>query len=171
VNSALQILCQLADVRKAEQSPNFPARYIPNSRYNDRDANGLIRCLVDYLNFSGHFATHLGSTGAYRVNWQRLVSWQQQVELPDVFAVVGGRAMLIEVKHGKDQLSEARKRTIFELQKAGALIYIAHEFESFYYWFEQNIKTLNVLSDKVSLYPHPIPWLATPDLPPFFDES
>lgn len=132
---ALQHLNALADQRKAQRSPNFPTKYIPRSKYNDRDANGLTKCIVDYCNLTGHFATRLASTGTYRADVGKYIPSQQRAGLPDVFAVVEGRAVFVEVQAGKDRLSEVQKETISDLEKAGASVYVAQTFEGFYAWF------------------------------------
>ena len=138
MSNALKELCQLADRRKAERSPN----YITRSKCSDKDANGLTRCIVDYLNLSGHFATRLQSTGTYRADLQKFVPSTQRAGLPDLFAVVGGRAVFCEMKIGTDRLSDVQKETIADLEKAGAVIYIAHTFQGFYDWFTALLPTL-----------------------------
>ena len=60
MSNALQHLCQLADAAKVAKHPMF--RYPVKSKYSDKDANGLTRCIVDYCNLSGHFATRLSIT-------------------------------------------------------------------------------------------------------------
>ena len=133
--NALQHLCQLADQRKAERSPNFPAKYIPRSKYSDRDANGLTRCVVDWLTLNGHFATRLSSTGIYREDLKKFVPSQQRAGMPDVLAVVNGHALFIEVKAGKDYVSTVQQNTHKALADAGAWVYVARNFQHFYDWF------------------------------------
>lgn len=135
MNKALTHLCQLANQRKANSSPNFPAKYIPHSQYSDKDANGLTRCIVDYLNLLGHFSTRLASMGTYRADLQKFVHSQQKAGLLDVFGVVEGRAIFVEVKVGKDRLSDVQKQTITQLKQAGAWVYVADTFQGFYDWF------------------------------------
>ncbi|GAB3931867.1 VRR-NUC domain-containing protein [Larkinella terrae] len=139
--TALQNLNALADQRKATKHPSFPAKYTPLSKYNDRDANGLTRCIVDYLNLSGYFSTRLASTGTYRTDLQRFVSSQQKAGLPDVFGVVEGHAVFVEVKVGKDRLSDVQKQTITQLKQAGAWVYVADNFQGFYDWFKAEFLT------------------------------
>jgi Holliday junction resolvase len=142
MSNALAYLNTLADQRKAQRSPNFPAKYISRSKYNDRDANGLTKCVVDYLRLSGYFSTRLSSTGTYRADVGKYIPSQQRSGMPDVFAVVGGRAVFVEVKIGTDRLSDVQKETIADLEKAGAVIYIAHTFQGFYDWFTALLPTL-----------------------------
>ena len=141
MSAALTYLNTLADQRKAERSPHFPTKFIPRSKYNDRDANSLTRCVVDYCNLTGHFATRLQSTGTYRADVSKYIPSQQRAGLPDVFAVVEGRAVFVEVKHGADGLSDVKKGTISDLQSEGARVYVARDFQSFYDWFTAEFLT------------------------------
>lgn len=139
--TALQHLNALADQRKAERCPNFPAKYIPRSEYSDRDANGLTKCVVDYLTLSGHFATRLSSTGTYRADVGKYIPSQQRAGMPDVLAVIGGQAVFIEIKAGKDQLSTVQRETIKALLVAGSWVFVAHSFQEFYDWFTTQFRT------------------------------
>ena len=141
MSTALAYLNTFADQRKAQRSPNFPAKYIPRSKYSDRDANGLTKCIVDYCNLTGHFATRLASTGTYRADVGRYIPSQQRAGLPDVFAVVEGRAVFVEIKVGRDSLSQQQKETIADLQKAGASVYVAKDFAGFLHWFTAEFLT------------------------------
>lgn len=140
MKTALQHLSQLADAAKAAKYPTVP--YPVKSKYSDKSANDLTRCIVDYLNLSGHFATRLSSTGTFRADIGKYIPSQQRVGLPDVFAVVEGHAVLIEIKIGADRLSDAQKRAITCLKRAGACVYVARDFQSFYDWFTALLPTL-----------------------------
>ena len=131
---ALTHLCQLADERKAAKHPTLPAHARVKAKYSDQDANSLTRAVVDYLTLSGHFATRLQSTGTYRADLNRYIPSQQRAGMPDVYAVVHGRAVHIEIKI-KDRLSDDQKQAISDLQQAGARCYTARDFQGFYDWF------------------------------------
>ena len=135
MKTAVTHLCQLADQRKAAKHPTLPAHARVKAKYSDKSANELTRCIVDYLTLSGHFATRLQSTGTYRADLQRFIPSQQRAGLPDVFAVVNGHAVHIEIKVGKDRLSEDQKQAISDLKQAGASVFIAQDFQTFYDWF------------------------------------
>ena len=135
MKTALTHLCQLADERKAAKHPTLPAHARVKAKYSDQDANSLTRAVVDYLTLSGHFATRLQSTGTYRADLNRYIPSQQRRGLPDVFAVVHGRAVHIELKVGKDRLSDDQKPAISDLQQAGASVFVARDFQTFYDWF------------------------------------
>ncbi|WP_020597126.1 hypothetical protein [Spirosoma panaciterrae] len=107
--SALQDIRQLVDARKTALKPNFPTRCIPRSKYNDKDANVLTRCVVGYFNLSGYFATRLQPTETYHedINWY--IPSQQGIGLPDLLYIVNGCAVVVEIKIGKDRPPEVQK--------------------------------------------------------------
>ncbi len=141
MKTALTHFCQLADQRKAAKHPTLPAHARVKAKYSDADANGLTRAIVDYLNLSGHFATRLQSTGTYRADLGKYVPSQQRRGMPDVFAVVDGRAVHIEIKVGRDALSSDQKQAISDLKQAGASVYVATTFQGFYDWFIAEFQT------------------------------
>ena len=142
MSDSLKHLCQLADERKAAKHPTLPAHARVKAKYSDKSANELTRCIVDYLTLSGHFATRLQSTGTYRADLQRFVPSQQRAGLPDIYSCVdGGHAVHIEIKVGKDRLSEDQKQTISDLQQAGASVFITGDFQTFYDWFTTEFLT------------------------------
>lgn len=99
-------------------------------------ANGLTRQIVAHIRANGMFATRLNSTGLYREGLKKYVPSQQVVGLPDILGIADeGRAFFVEVKAGKDKLSEVQKATIEALISSGARVFIAHDFEGFKTWF------------------------------------
>jgi 3-methyladenine DNA glycosylase Tag len=59
----------------------------------------------------------------------------------DIHAVICGRHASIEVKVGKDRMSDAQHKTKAAIEKAGGTYYIARNFESFMEWYQQFINT------------------------------
>lgn len=98
-------------------------------------ANALTKRIVEHIRNRGHFATRLQSTGTYREDLKKFVPSQQRVGLPDVMAVISSQATFIEIKVGRDRLSADQKSAIAELEKAGALVFVAQDFDSFLAWF------------------------------------
>ena len=47
-----------------EQSGGYKMKVNP---YSDNTANGLTKCIVDWLNFSGHYANRINTMGVARV--------------------------------------------------------------------------------------------------------
>lgn len=133
--TGLQHLAALDLETKRQRHPNMPAYAVPASKFSDKTANDLTRAIVRLFQVHGHFATRLQSTGTFRDDLKMYVPSQQRKGLPDVFAVVGGRAVFVEIKAGKDRLSDDQKKAISLLTMAGAAVYVATTFQDFYDWF------------------------------------
>ncbi len=136
--------------------PTVPPHAIPKSVFSDKSANELTRCIVRWFQINGHFSTRLQSVGTFRNDIKMFVKSQQRKGLPDVLACVDGRLVAVEIKYGKDVLSTDQKEAIAELKAAGALVFVAVDFQSFYDWYLLHQETRPL---------HLIPRLATPDLP------
>lgn len=129
---------KLAYKRDRYDVPEFA---LPKPKYNTSTTNGLTVAIVDFLKLSGGFASRLSSTGTYRADQGGFVPSQQRKGLPDVFAVVGGMPVFVEIKGTKgDRLSQDQKEVIAELQEAGALTFVAKTFEEFYAWYMAEIQ-------------------------------
>lgn len=134
--SALQELARLDLEHRRALHPAMPMYAVPPAKFSDKTANELTRCIVRWFQINGHFATRLSSTGTYREDIKKFVASQQRRGLPDVFAVVRGRAAFVEIKVGKDRLSDDQREAIGELQASGAEVYISGDFEGFYDWVQ-----------------------------------
>ena len=138
----------LEDHRK--RYPNMPEYARTCKKYEDRTANGLTRCVIDFIRLSGYQAERVNSTGRYVDNTQvytdvvgrtRSIGTGQwlptsgQKGTADISAVIRGRAVKIEIKAGKDRQSEDQKRYETDVEKAGGVYLIVRSFEEFYNWF------------------------------------
>ena len=122
-----------------EQTARKPRK--PTTGPKSETANNLTRRIVQHVRANGGFATRLNSTGTYRADLKKFVQSQQVSGMPDVLACVNGQFIGVEVKAGKDRLSDAQKQTIAALEKAGASVYVARDFEQFTAWFALNFLT------------------------------
>lgn len=48
-----------------KRNPSMPDAYRALTKWNDKTANGLTKCVVFFLNNSGHFASRINSTGRF----------------------------------------------------------------------------------------------------------
>lgn len=46
-----------------QKYPNCPDHALPSVKYSDKTANSLTRCIIDFLNLSGHFAERVNTMG------------------------------------------------------------------------------------------------------------
>ncbi|MEJ7740439.1 MAG: hypothetical protein WKF97_23720 [Chitinophagaceae bacterium] len=117
-------------------------------KYDDRTANGLTRCIIDFLTFKGHYANRILTQGQARFHdikrfnifsenretVSNTVTWTKGTTRrgsPDLTAIICGVSVNIEVKIGKDKMSPEQERERSAIQKAGGLNFIAHDMPSF----------------------------------------
>ena len=64
----LDILKQLKQESMLESYPNVPKYAISAPKYEDKTANGLTKCVIEFLMLSGHFAERVNTMGTARDN-------------------------------------------------------------------------------------------------------
>lgn len=85
---------------------------------------------------------------AYRINNVGVWDEAKQIHrrgntekgLPDVIASIRGRFVAIEVKAGKDRLSEYQKRRAFEIEKAGGVYFECRSTDMFLTFLTEILK-------------------------------
>jgi hypothetical protein len=128
---------------------------LPVKAYSDKTANGLTRCIIDFLKLSGWQAERINTTGrpidrrqivTNILGQQRQigsVEWIRSGSTPgsaDISATIRGRSVKIEVKIGSDRQSAAQIRYQQAIEKAGGVYIVARTFDQFYGWY---LKTFN----------------------------
>lgn len=124
-----------------------------HNKHRDDTANGLTRCIIDYLHYKGWQAERINTTGIPHDTRQQArdilgrtrtigtVEWRPSgstVGSADISATIGGRSVKIEVKIGKDRQSAAQRQYQAAIEQAGGLYYIARDFTTFVAWYHQN---------------------------------
>ena len=135
-----------------EKYPSNP--YPPKSKYKDNTANGLTRCVIDFLQFSGFQAERISSMGRQIDRREKVtdfigrtrvigsVSWVPGTSTngtADISAIVAGRSVKIEIKcraTGDKYQSESQKEYQAEVEQAGGIYLIVRDFEEFHEWFK-----------------------------------
>ena len=109
---AVKDLERLAHDRFRTEHPNFPEYAIPPQSYRDDTANGLTRCVVDFVRFHGGQAERINTTGVPEQRGGRIV-WRKSNTTKgsaDISATIAGRSVKMEIKIGADRQSEAQRR-------------------------------------------------------------
>ena len=137
----------LANHRERYPSLPEPARTAP--RYTDKTANGLTKCIIDYLRLQGCQAERISSTGRYldktktytnvmgrtrKIGSGKWIPTSGQKGTADISAVIHGKAVKIEVKM-KDKQSEAQKKYQQQVEQAGGTYQIVRSFSEFFEFF------------------------------------
>ena len=115
--------------------------------YSDKTANGLTKCIEDFIKHIGGYANRTSTTGMVRVvngvaKWTKGNTNKGAFDLRFVYQ---GKSVDVEVKIGRDVMSDAQEKEMTRIIAAGGLAFIAKDFPSFLYWF------CNVFPDAVEL--------------------
>ena len=111
--------------------------------YRDTTSNELTRSIIDFIVFSGGDAQRINTTGMMR-NIGGKMQWTKsggRKGSADISAIFQGRHISIEVKIGRDQLSECQLAEKKRIEGAGGLYVVARNFPEFQYWWNLTFKT------------------------------
>ena len=155
---------QLRTLKLQDLKRKYPAAYEASGGedyilkpMSDKTANGLTKCIIDWITFKGGYANRINTQGQARVKkipryniltgkteYRDSVTWTPsttRIGTPDIDAIIKGKAVKIEVKIGKDKLSEAQKKHLEDIARAGGLYFVARDMDSFVQWYEKNFET------------------------------
>ena len=133
----LDYLKQLAIEDNRKRHPDFPDSFRPTKEYKTSTANGLTKAVVDFLNFSGHFATRINNQGTWVSDKFKkgggFYRPSTQVKgIADIDSLIKGYKVAIEIKIGSDRQSEAQKDYQSKIERAGGYYWIVKDFDQFY---------------------------------------
>lgn len=124
--------------------------------YKDTTANGLTRCIIDFLTFSGWQAERISNTGRMidrRRTYTDVLGHKRQIGSmewargtgtagsADISATIAGRSIKIEVKIGRDRQSTAQNSYQKKIEASGGIYFIATNIQYFIEWYYLNFKT------------------------------
>ena len=133
---------------KKQRLKNTAPELITKPNYRDDTATGLTRCIIDFLQFKGHQAERINSTGIPYYNEKGDIKWRKGTSTngtSDISATIkdkngGGRSVKIEVKIGADRQSPAQKEYQQSVEAAGGIYFIAHNFTEFAHWYRNTFE-------------------------------
>src|SRR3990167_3622194 len=114
----LHSLRELSKKYQGKKYPSFPEHAIISKPYNDRTANGLTKCIIDFLRHTGSQAERISNTGRMIDRRKRIVDVVGRIQTvgscewvygsgtrgtADISATIQGRSVKIEVKIGSDR--------------------------------------------------------------------
>lgn len=129
--TALQQLQELAKATKKDRYGNVPAYAIVDPKFNDLTANNLTTCIVTWLTLNGHYCSRIQSQGQWRGSIQRFTKSTVRKGIGDVMATIDGKMVMIEIKIGRDKLSQAQIKTKEDVEKSGGLYWVVKTFDDF----------------------------------------
>lgn len=138
-----------------QKYPGIPDKVMVAQPYRDNTANGLTKCIIDYIRFTGGQAERISTTGRpidRRTTYTDVIGRTRVVGsiewIPgtstngsaDISATICGKSVKIEVKIGRDRLSEAQKQYQRDIEAAGGMYFIAKDFSEFIVWYAANFE-------------------------------
>ena len=140
-------LKQLSDIQHAYacSRTKMPTEYVVRTKYTDATANGLTKCVIDYINFSGGQAERISNTGRYidesrivtdvlgnrkKIGSGKYIKGTGTNGTADISATYKGKSIKIEIKM-KDKQSEVQKEYQQAIERAGGIYFICHTFDEF----------------------------------------
>ena len=124
----------------------MPKDFVPKTTYTDKTANGLTKCIVDWINLNGYQAERISTTGRYidnskvvtdilgrtkKIGGGKYIKGSGTKGSADISATIKGKSIKIEVKIGADRQSEYQKEYQQKIEQAGGVYFIAKDFDSF----------------------------------------
>ena len=131
-HDVIEIINNLAYLQNVKKFGLLPKSTICTYKYTDSTANGLTKCIIDFLKLSGQQAERISVTGRY--SGIRIKSAMQPGS-SDISATINGYSVKIEIKIGNDKQSVLQKQYEDEIIKAGGFYFVANSFNQFYDWY------------------------------------
>jgi hypothetical protein len=143
---ALDILKNLKIEEHKKKFPSIPEYAIPKPKYSDTTANGLTKCIIDFVNMKGYLAERTNTMGRVidgrktytdaigqtkTIGSMKYIPSTGIVGSSDIKVYINGKIIAVEVKM-KDKQSEAQKQYQSRIEQAGGQYWIVRNFEEFY---------------------------------------
>jgi hypothetical protein len=143
---ALDILKNLKIEEHKKKFPSIPEYAIPKPKYSDATANGLTKCIIDFVNMKGYLAERTNTMGRVidgrktytdaigqkkTIGSMKYIPSTGMVGSSDIKVYINGKIIAVEVKM-KDKQSDAQKQYQLRIEQAGGQYWIVRNFEEFY---------------------------------------
>lgn len=136
-SEAIKLLEQLATEEARQKHPNIDPVYLAPRLFRDDTANSLTASIVKYIALKGGFASRVNNAGVYNQKLGKYLPATSRKGLPDILATYHGKSLFIEVKIGRDRMSDYQEKVKADQERSGGLYFIAHNFTEFKLWFDQ----------------------------------
>jgi len=128
----------------------MPPAYIPLTKFTDKTANGLTKCVIAWINLHGGQAERINTTGRMidktkvvsdALGQKRMigsVEWQKGTGTKgsaDISATIQSRSVKIEVKM-KDKQSIDQIKYQNAIENAGGQYWLVHNFDEFIFHYD-----------------------------------
>jgi hypothetical protein len=146
-------LTELEARSRHAKNPTFPFDYLARTKYTDKTANGLTKCIDDFLNLSGHMSERIRSEGRMidntkivtdvlghrktigSVKWIKSSSTNGTADISATLKVkISGRDVPISCKWEvkmRDKQSEAQKKYQSRVERSAGYYFLVHNWIEF----------------------------------------
>ena len=155
----LDILKQLKLNESIKKRPNVPLYALEAAlpKYTDKTANGLTRCILDFLELCDYQVERINTMGRPIDNRKQVtdvigrtktigtMTWGKSTATKgssDISATIEGLSVKIEVKIGKDRQSEYQKIYQANIEKAKGQYWIVKNFADFYEKYQNLLESI-----------------------------
>lgn len=154
-------LKELAYKRLRNKHPLVPEYAVPVPKYSDKTANGLTKCIVDWIIFNGGQAERISNMGRYiderkvvtdTIGYQRTIGSGKYIPgngtkgTADISSTINGISVKIEIKIGNDRQRKAQKKYQADIERAGGIYFIARNFDEFITFYNK------IITHKITLF-------------------
>jgi hypothetical protein len=144
-----------------EAYPNVPKYALSTPKYEDKTANGLTKCIIEFLQLSNHQAERINTMGRPIDNRKQVtdvigrtktigsMTWGKSTATKgsaDISATIQGRSVKIEVKIGADRQSQDQKIYQENIEKSGGKYWIAKNFDDFIKKYDDFLDSLKSIT-------------------------
>jgi len=144
-----------------ESYPNVPKYALSAPKYEDKTANGLTKCIIEFLQLSNHQAERINTMGRPIDNRKQVtdvigrtktigsMTWGKSTATKgsaDISATIQGRSVKIEVKIGADRQSQDQKIYQDNIEKSGGQYWIAKNFDDFIKKYDDFLDSLKSIT-------------------------
>jgi hypothetical protein len=135
--------------------PNTAERYLLPDKTNDKDANSLTKCIINYLRANGWQAERINTMGrpvdtrkqvTDVVGMNRTIGSMKWIKgsgtrgSADISSIIRGLPVKIEVKWGRDRQSNDQKAYEADIVAAGGHYWLVRDFDEFIDRYDHFIK-------------------------------
>lgn len=116
------------------------------THFSDKTANNLTTCIICHLEYNGHFATRVNTTGIYDKKRGIYRRTNARLGMADISAVINGLPIQIEVKAGRDKPRPDQLQVQREYERAGGKYVFVHNFAEWVQIYREIIPTAGIQS-------------------------
>jgi hypothetical protein len=146
-----------------KKRPNVPLYALESAlpKYTDKTANGLTRCILDFLELCDYQVERINTMGRPIDNRKQVtdvigrtktigsMTWGKSTATKgsaDISATIQGKSVKIEVKIGKDRQSQDQKNYQAKIEKSGGQYWIAKNFDDFIKKYDDFLDSLKSIT-------------------------